>query len=50
MRQEKHIFCRDKKNYLVYMSSFNLFVPGFSELNLFNEVCQYPLATSVTCK
>ena len=52
-RKEKHIFCLDKNKYLVFMSSFNLFLLGliflifnlFSELNLLNEVCLYPLAT-----
>ena len=44
-RKEKHIFCLDKNKYLVFMSSFNLFLVGFSELNLLNEVCLYPLAT-----
>ena len=44
-RKEKHIFFLDKNKYLVFMSSFNLFLLGFSELNLLNEVCLYPLAT-----
>ena len=44
-REEKRIFCLDKNKYLVFMSSFNLFLLGFSELNLLNEVCLYPLAT-----
>ena len=43
-RKEKHIFFLDKNKYLVFMSSFNLFLLGFSELNLLNEVCLYPLA------
>ena len=44
MCEEKHIFC------LVFISSFNLLVPGFSELIFLKKVCVYPLATLVTYK